>query len=404
MFSSNDSRLIEKLRDSVDIKSELEIILSKVQSEIDTLKKLQNSLNEDYENKKNNLAKLESSIDIYKKETLAEIDTIIIEKTKGFPWLTDAICQYFELLDLGVANYFDYKKWAAKKAAEAIREISKQKTKLRKSFLYSRNLLKYYEALFPWLNDFADANIDDTLLDAFSADELDEESDPVQYFVTKGEYEQLNETERNQRALDRYWKKKKTPWQIGRDYERYIGYLFESNGWTVNYQGIEKGLEDLGRDLICKKGNEVKIVQCKYWRVERTIHEKHINQLFGTTVEYFIKNTNFDESSTQLGLFPELLKSNNIRGSFYATCSFSDTSKKFAQLLGIELHPNVAFEKYPSIKCNISRRDGSKIYHLPFDQQYDGTIIEQDKNEFYASTVDEAEKYGFRRAWRWRGN
>jgi len=264
MFSSNDSRLIEKLRDSVDIKSELEDILSKVRSEIDTLKKLQNSLNEDYENKKNNLAKLESSINKYKKETLAEIDTIVIEKTQGFPWLTDAICQYFELQDLGVADYFDYKKWAAKKAAEAIREISKQKTKLRKNFLYSRNLLKYYEALFPWLNDFVDANIDDTLLDAFSADELDEESDPVQYFVTKGEYEQLSETERNQLALDRYWKKKKTPWQIGRDYERYIGYLFESSGWQVNYQGIEKGLEDLGRDLICKKENKVEVVQCKY--------------------------------------------------------------------------------------------------------------------------------------------
>ncbi len=404
MFSSNDIKLLEKLRNSANIKVELEDLLNKVKSEIVTLNNLQKSISDDFETKKDNLIKTESTINNFKEEVLDEIDKIISEKTQGFPWLVDAICQYFELQDLGVADYFDYKKWAAKKAAEAIRDISKQKTSLRKSFLHSRNLLKYYETLFPWLNDFVDDNIDDTLLDAFTIDDLDEESDPVQYFVTKGEYEQLNEAERNQLALDRYWKKKKTTWQIGRDYERYIGYLFESDGWVVNYQGIEKGLEDLGRDLICKRGNAIEVVQCKYWRSERTIHEKHINQLFGTTVEYFIKSTNFNGSETQLGLFPELLRSNNIKGTFYATCLFSETSKSFAQLLGIKLFEKFPFQQYPSIKCNISRKDGNKIYHLPFDQQYDRTVIEKDRVEFYAATVIEAEKLGFRRAWRWHGN
>ena len=404
MFSSDDKRLLEKLKNSVNIKDELEDLLGKVKSEIETLRKLQAMVNDDYEAKRINLIKTETLIDNYKQEVLNEIDKIVNEKSKGFPWLVDTICQYFELQDLGVANYFDHKKWAAKKAAETLREISKQKTELRKSFLLSRNLLKYYESLFPWLNDFIDNNIDDTLLDAFTIDDFDEESDPVQYYVTKGEYEQLNESERNQLALDRYWKKKKTSWQIGRDYERYIGYLYESKGWVVNYQGIEKGLEDLGRDLICKKDNKIQVVQCKYWRSERTIHEKHINQLFGTTVEYFIKSTDFNYIETQLGLFPELLRSQNIEGVFFASCSFSETSKKFAKLLGIKLHENFPFQQYPSIKCIVSRKDGSKIYHLPFDQQYDRTVIEKDRKELYVNTIIEAERLGFRRAWKWSGN
>ena len=46
---------------------------------------------------------------------------------------------------------------------------------------------------------------------------------------------------------------------------------------------------------------------------------------------------------------------------------------------------------YPLVKCNISMRDGQKIYHLPFDQQYDRTKIIPDKGERYVYTVAEAE-------------
>ncbi|MEY3495804.1 MAG: hypothetical protein RJA80_26 [Actinomycetota bacterium] len=31
-------------------------------------------------------------------------------------------------------------------------------------------------------------------------------------------------------------------------------------------------------------------------------------------------------------------------------------------------------KQYPVIKCNIAS-NGEKIYHLPFDQQYDKTLI-----------------------------
>ena len=56
--------------------------------------------------------------------------------------------------------------------------------------------------------------------------------------------------------------------------------------------------------------------------------------------------------------------------------------------------------RLPRIKCNISR-GGERIYHLPFDQQYDTTVITPNTGELWAQTVAEAETAGFRRAWRW---
>ncbi len=42
----------------------------------------------------------------------------------------------------------------------------------------------------------------------------------------------------------------------------------------------------MGRDLIAKKGNIIHIIQCKYWAKHKQIHEKHITQLYGTTIAY----------------------------------------------------------------------------------------------------------------------
>jgi hypothetical protein len=72
-------------------------------------------------------------------------------------------------------------------------------------------------------------------------------------------------------------------------------------------------------------------------------------------------------------------------------------------MLGVKIIEKFPIRPYPVIKCNVSLRDRTKIYHLPFDQQYDRTLIEF-KDECYVETVAEAEALGFRRAFRWRGN
>jgi len=52
------------------------------------------------------------------------------------------------------------------------------------------------------------------------------------------EYQKLSSAERNQLALNRYWTRPKSNWQLGRDYERYIDYIYEADGYNVYYQGI----------------------------------------------------------------------------------------------------------------------------------------------------------------------
>ncbi len=394
MHNDEQKRLIHKISEYDNLDSRLNDLLSEVNNKLAELKKLQIEIDKNNSETKEQIKKEKN-----------DIQKIISEKTIGFPWLADAISQYYESRDLKIAEFMENKLRPGLSSADRIRELSKDKMEFQKKFILARNISKYYESLFPWLTDFVDESIDEVILKAFTIEEIsDDDVDPVNNYLTKGEFQKLSVTERNQLALDRYWKRKKTPWEIGRDYERYIGYLYEKEGWIVNYQGIEKGLEDLGRDLICKRGNTIEIVQCKYWRSERTIHEKHINQLFGTTVEYYIKNLSAINTKPQIDLFSGILGNDFLKAKFITSCSFSETSKIFAKALGIEIIEKFPLDDYPIIKCNVSRRDNSKIYHLPFDQQYDKTIIEEERNECYVGIVKEAERLGFRRAWRWEGS
>ncbi|MDQ5958092.1 MAG: hypothetical protein QG665_440, partial [Patescibacteria group bacterium] len=147
---------------------------------------------------------------------------------------------------------------------------------------------------------------------------------------------------------------------------------------------IDQRYEDMGRDLICRKGSETLIIQCKYWAEFRTIYEKHIFQLFGTIFEY--KEAHPEET---------------VRAIFYTSTQLSPLARKIATTLNIELFESFKFDKaYPCIKCNISTLTQEKIYHLPFDQRYDDTKIDR-KGEKYCATVAEAEALGFRRAFRW---
>ena len=91
-----------------------------------------------------------------------------------------------------------------------------------------------------------------------------------------------------------------------------------------------------------------------------------------------------------------------VTGTFTTTTTLSERAHQFAAQLGIRVEENVPLADYPRIKCNVGR-DGKRIYHLPFDQQYDTTLIEPDKGERWVATVAEAEALGFRRAWRWKG-
>jgi hypothetical protein len=147
-------------------------------------------------------------------------------------------------------------------------------------------------------------------------------------------------------------------------------------------------MQDLGRDLICTKGDLVEVVQCKYWSHHKEIREAFICQLIGTYIKYIIDNKR---------------NMKNTKAVMITSTVLSDVARKFARTLEIEFIENKQIESYPLIKCNISKRTRERIYHLPFDQQYDNVRIEEEQNECYVATAAEAEKLGYRRAFRWRG-
>ena len=318
-----------------------------------------------------------------------DVERIAREKSDGFPWLAGAFADYFELEGLKDAQQLAQKIHPAPVAAQKVREISRRRREVETELRVAKYLLRYYESLFPWLVDFRGEDLDDLIRKKLAPDakaEDEEVDDPARRWLTEAEYRELPTTRKYQLALERYWSKKKSPWEIGRDYERYIGYGYEQDGFNVYYQGIVEGLADIGRDLVAKKGRYVDVVQCKYWSRDKTIHEKHIFQLFGTLTAYRVDH-------------PDL----EVTGKFVTSTTLSERAKLFAAVLRVEYAESLPLQPYPCIKCNVSRRDRAKIYHLPFDQQYDRTLVEEERLECYVATVEEAERLGFRRAFRWKG-
>jgi hypothetical protein len=337
------------------------------------------------------------------KRLQADIERIIAEKTVCFPWLADAIAKYYELCDLSVADRIERKVRPAAKTADYMRQIASANRKLRREYNLARNRVIYYESLFPHLTEYVGEGLDD-LVKSASVDEVSNSSerDPVLDWVPEGEYKKLDEAKRNQLALERYVSRGKSSWEVGREYERFIGYQYEMNGYRVEYHGAIEQLGDLGRDLIARKADETLIIQCKYWRAERQIREKHVFQLYGTSVEYWLRNGGHRRAD-EYTLFPQSSKVGVIVPVMVTSAELSGEAMTFARALGVQVKERVQIGEYPVIKCNISKGTGEKIYHLPFDQMYDKCEICYADGEMYASTVEDAMKAGFRRAWRWRG-
>lgn len=305
---------------------------------------------------------------------------------KGRLWLLDFINDAFLLKDNAMRDYFLIKKNPAIKSAEKLAEIQKERRELLSKYKALEYQLKTYEEYFPFLLDYQNEILNDEITGIV---ELDNKNvDPVNKFLTREEYLSLTISEKNQLALDRYINSNLSKSEIGKMYERYLGRFYELQGYNIEYSGIEKGFEDLGQDLICTKGDEVIIIQAKCWSTSKEIRERHIFQLYSTTLLHKMENPNVFSKYTCI---------------LYTTTRLSDTARYIANTLDVKYLEYFELEKdYPMIKCNINNK-GEKIYHLPFDQMYDKVKIVKNTGEFYASSVREAEKNGFRRAMKYTG-
>jgi hypothetical protein len=345
----------------------------------------------DIENERQNFIKIQDSKKNEFERLLKEAVNLRKEFEKGYlngrNWLSDAFSEYIKMKDNELECSLIIKPNPAYKSAEIVSALKQSRYAMAKKLNFLEYQLKSYEEYFPQLLEYKNAILEE-IIDVRNGTIDSEDIDPALLFgyITKEEYTTLTNQQKFQLAIDRYWKKDKSHLEIGRLYERFVGYIFESEGWKVKYEGIIKGYEDFGRDLICEKDRKYVIVQCKCWSKEKLIREKYIMQLFGSTILYEYENS-----------------VNNVVPIFYATTSLSEE----AILVANKLNVKIAYEpmkKYPIIKCNINHANKEKIYHLPFDQQYDKIIIGDIPGEFYAYTIKEAEDMGFRRAYKWAGN
>lgn len=301
-----------------------------------------------------------------------------------------------EHIDQIIVNRMEAPPHPAPSAAKQVKEAKALVRQSQQEAEILRNRLDLYEAQAPWLVEYSGYSVDEIITGLQIEKELrrtfDSGNDPVKLFLTSEELSRLSGAEQNQLALDRYWdsSRKRSAWTAGIQYERYIGYLYEKEGFEVEYHGALRGKEDLGIDLICKKDQRVQAIQCKRLSPFKAIpvRENVIAQIYGAAMFY----------SMSSGIDPTL-----VVPVIVTSFELSKEARQFAELLGVTARENLALNKYPCIKCNISERSGERIYHLPFDQQYDSTKIGNVKGEFYAMTVIEAEKAKFRRAFHWSG-
>ena len=177
-------------------------------------------------------------------------------------------------IDLEKSNALKNKSHPAIKAAEEVKKIAGEKRALIQQNKALSYQLQFLSNMYPWLEDYKKVAIQDAV--EYSANS-DDEYDKVNKWLSPKEYKELSTEKRNQLALDRWKKRKKTEWEAGRDYERFIGWKYESQGYKVDYVGALQGKEDRGIDLVATKGKDIEIIQCKRYSVikEKWVREKH---------------------------------------------------------------------------------------------------------------------------------
>ena len=308
----------------------------------------------------------------------------------GRRWLARYIAEADRSEDEAVARWLRTRNRPAIRASELVAEARSERRAFKERLKFLEYQLASYKEYFPFLEEYEEVILDEAI--PLTADGRNREAletvDPVCKYIPLEDFNNLPIGERNQRALNRYLSRNLNNAEIGRFYERFLGWRYESDGWDVEYHGIVQGYEDMGRDLICRKDGRVHIVQAKNWGAETIIHEKHIFQLYGTVQLYLMDQ--------EQALIPA-----KVKAIFITAASLSPVAQRAARWLDIKFKENYLLDKtYPMIKCNINPATKEKIYHLPFDQQYDRTKIIPAMDECYVRTVAEAETLGFRRAFR----
>lgn len=332
-------------------KNELQDLNAKLKKELDEAEYIYRELYDKYECAKSDIKNLEKKVD--------DFDQMINAK-----------------------NPFDY---VAHLRAHALEHknmyIDSNVEELASLFKYQYKF-EYLLSIYPELGKFKD---DDAYINYMHEEE---KRCNIRNWLSDNEYFQMTEQGREQLAVERYisdssrW----TDWEKGRNYEIYCAYKLFNEGYDIIQEGLNKKLEDGGRDIIAthKKIGKILIVQCKNWSERSQIRENVVFQLYGSFVQWKLDNE-------------DKIKGVEVEPWLYITCDLSPEAIKCVNLLGVKVR-RLPMDRFPAIKCNVNHKTGNKIYHLPFDRHYDLVKINA-KGKGYKFEIAEAIQEGFRRAY-----
>lgn len=95
-----------------------------------------------------------------------------------------------------------------------------------------------------------------------------------------------------------YAEKMKNLKEKGKEYEELVAGYYKLDGYDIYLNGIKKGKKDKGIDIVCKKDNEVILIQCKNWKENskyKINHEK-LKAFVGSCTEYVNEHKLFDKN------------------------------------------------------------------------------------------------------------
>lgn len=304
------------------------------------------------------------------------------EKIEGAENEISRLNDYIESFEnmINGKNPFDYVAHLRAHALEQVHEyVGKNVEELAELFKYQYKF-EYLLSIYPELRVYKN---DDAYINYMHEEE---KRCNIKNWLTDEEYNHLSEVGREQLAVDRYItsSSKWTDWEKGRNYEIYCAYILFNEGYDIIQEGLNKKLEDKGRDIIAvhPKTGKTLIVQCKNWI--GYVRENIVFQLFGSYAQWLVDN------DRKLG-------DKSVEAWLYVTGPLSDEAQRCAQKLDVHVR-HLPMDKFPAIKCNVNHNTGQLIYHFPFDRHYDLVKINA-RGKGYKFSVAEAINEGFRRAY-----
>ncbi len=184
-----------------------------------------------------------------KRATLAaeELQKLLDEQSRHFPWLANAFAELQQLRFQREEIELRNKKHPAIAKANKVAELGRSVRETERQFRLTKYRIQLYERLFPWLIDISGEDIETLITQKLGSSETGNSSqvdldEPVRKLLSEQEWSSLSNTQKYQMALNRWKQGRKSSWEVGRDFERFVGYELETAGYDVTYHGAIEGL------------------------------------------------------------------------------------------------------------------------------------------------------------------